>query len=115
MADGQQVLRLQEGREPIMMLNATGPTAQQQVVKEQQVQGQQESVTRGSSTVQHGGGHPHPHHHQQHAGVGGTGSSWLPSSWRSLWQQQQQQEGSLSGQQQDGAADTRPKMEPTPA
>lgn len=98
LADGQQVVRLSEGRQPQLM---HGKQQQEQVRAESQPQLQQ-ALPKAQQQQQLQ--QPRP----------GSINSWLPERlWRSLWQDPQQ--GGQPVGQGDGSSSSRTRVEPTPA
>jgi hypothetical protein len=103
LADGQQVVRLSENKAPQALL--TGMQQQQQAQAHEQVSGQQQQA-KGQQAL--------PKQQQQpQQPPAGSGSSWLPGSWRSLWQDQQQ--GGGAGAQAGKHQGSTTRVEPTPA
>lgn len=100
LADGQQVVRLSETKAPQALLTGM---QQQQAQAQQQVLGQQAQTQQMLPKQRQ----PQP---QQPAS---SGSSWLPASLRSLWQDQPQAEAAAAqAVKHDGS---RSRVEPTPA
>jgi len=102
LADGQQIVRLQEGREP-------------QVFKAQQQQQQQQQAPQLLQQQQAALGSPQRDGQQQQIQQQQQGAkgSWFPASLRALLQGQSEAVGLQQGGKQQGSSTAR--CEPTPA
>jgi hypothetical protein len=99
LADGQQIVRLSEGREPQLM---DGKQQQQQEAGRAQGQPQAQQALPKAQ--------PQQQQQLQQPGAGST-NSWLPELWRSLWQDPPQ--AVQPAAQDEGGR--RSRVEPTPA
>jgi hypothetical protein len=103
LGDGAHIVRLQEGLEPQRL------TVQQQ---QQQAQVQQQKAPEQKAPEQKQQEQPSLQQQQPMGQVGAaSGGSWLPGSWRSLWQDQQgAAAGNVQAAKQEGS-----RAQPTPA
>lgn len=104
LGDGAHIVRLQEGLEPqrLSVQQQAQVQVQQQKQLEQKQPEQKQKQPEQPSLQQ-----------QQQTGQGGAaaGGSWLPGSWKSLWQDRQ---GAAAGSVQDGKQEAS-RAQPTPA